>query len=331
MKKVAIFKSDGGYKIGNGHVIRSLILARALKKKNIKCFFLNMKTNFFLNKLIKKEFKLLKIKRNSFNEIKKKINRLNRYYFVIDDFKFPLNLEKKISTLVQKIIVIEDFANKKHYADLIINQNLNRSKNLYKNKSNCKILAGVKYTLIDPSLKKIFKNKKKIIKNILICFGGFDGHQMNLKILKYLSCIERKFNINILISRADFYYKKINSYIKKEKINAKVHLNKNLLEIINTIDFAIISAGNISKEAIVLNIPSIVIATAKDQINNCIRYKNLKKIMYLGEWNKVSKETFIKKFEKILLKESNFINQKEKNNFFDFKGSERISKEIIKL
>ena len=330
-KKVAIFRCDGGSNIGNGHIIRSYLLAIELKKKFIECYFLTKKINFFLKSLIKKEFKIIKIKKNSFEEIKKKIFNLKSDYFIIDDYNFSFDLEKKISQIVKKIIVIEDFPKKKYFSDLIIFQNLNIKS--YKNIDNkkSKLLVGRKYSLIDPKLKKIKikKNKNCIIK-IFLCFGGFDGHKLNIKILHFLQFFKRKFNIEIFINRNDFYCKKILNYIKKKNISAKVYINCKLLDVLKKTDFAIISGGTIAKELIALNIPSLIISTSHDQIDNCLEYEKLKLAKYIGHWNNLKKKIFINNFSEVLDNEKIILNRRNKR-FFDFQGVNRVSKEILKL
>ena len=168
--KTAVFRCDGGPKIGNGHIMRSFVLAKKLSEENIKCYFLLKKYNLFLKNYIKTDFKILFIKRDSYLEIKKKILKLNCDYFIIDNYHFPFILEKKIKQLTRKIILIEDFPEKKHIADLVIDQNFYRLKKNYVNIQNkkCKFLLGEKYSLINPNLKRIKKNKKK--KKIFLIF-----------------------------------------------------------------------------------------------------------------------------------------------------------------
>ena len=58
-KKIAIFRCDGGPNIGNGHIMRSFILAKKLKEKKITCYFLLKKYNLFLKNYIRSEFKII--------------------------------------------------------------------------------------------------------------------------------------------------------------------------------------------------------------------------------------------------------------------------------
>ena len=332
-KKTAIFRCDGGPNIGNGHIMRSFILAKKLKEKKITCYFLLKKYNLFLKNYIRSEFKIIFIKNDNYLEIKKKILKLNCDYLIIDNYQFPFILERKIKDLARKIIFIEDFPRNKHVADLIIDQNFNRKKKNYINIQNkkCKFLLGEKYSLINPNLKKkIKKNKKNYISNILITFGGFDRYKLCFKIIKYLKFIKKDLNITLLINRKDSYSDKILEYSKKNKLSINLLTNSTITDVIEKVDFAIISGGVTAKEIILFDIPCFIISTSKDQLTNCQKYKNLKKVKYLGNWNKVKKILFTKEINYLFNNEKKILVKKEKQ-LFDFKGSDRIAKQILNL
>ena len=332
-KKVAIFRCDGGPNIGNGHIMRSFFLAKKLKEKKITCFFLLKKYNLFLKNYISSDFKILFIKNDNYLEIKKKILKLNCDYFIVDNYQFPFILEKKIKDLTKKIIFIEDFPKKKHVADLIIDQNFYRKKKNYINIQNkkCKFLLGAKYSLINPKLKrKKRKFKKNYISNILITFGGFDRHKLCFKIIKYLRFIKKDLNITLLINRKDNYCDKILEYSKKNKLSINLLTNSSITDVIDKVNFAIVSGGVTAKEIILFDIPCFIISTSKDQLTNCQKYKNLKKVKYLGNWNKINKNLFIKEINNFFNNEKKILKKKEKQ-LFDFEGSTRISKNILNL
>ena len=63
-KKTAIFRCDGGPNIGNGHILRDLILAEHLKKKNVRIIFLIRQCSLFLKNLIKSNFRIITLKKD---------------------------------------------------------------------------------------------------------------------------------------------------------------------------------------------------------------------------------------------------------------------------
>ena len=92
--KTAVFRCDGGPKIGNGHIMRSFVLAKKLSEKNIKCYFLLKKYNLFLKNYIKSDFKILFIKKDTiFKNIPNQIKVGHYHSWVIDEKTLPICFE----------------------------------------------------------------------------------------------------------------------------------------------------------------------------------------------------------------------------------------------
>ena len=123
-------------------------------------------------------------------------------------------------------------------------------------------------------LKKVIKATRLINKEIIIVDDcSNDGTEQWLKEIQ-----KKKFNY-------------ISS--KKNKLFVNLLTNSSLADVIHKIDFAIVSGGVTAKELILFDIPCFIISTSNDQLNNCKKYKNLKKARYLGHWNKIKKNLFI--------------------------------------
>ena len=188
--KTAIFRVDSSYKIGTGHVMRCLNLARVFINYGIKVIFIcrNLKGN--LINLIKKEFQVLILedcqKETTRNNDKKFINDIstnqvldalntislieslniqNFCYLIIDHYFLDKKWEeviqnkyKKDENKLFKILVIDDLFNREHSCDFILDQNIISQKNPYLNLSNqnTNYLLGPYFALLssDYSLKK---------------------------------------------------------------------------------------------------------------------------------------------------------------------------------
>ena len=137
-------------------------------------------------------------------------------------------------------------------------------------------------------------------------------------------------NGRILVNRRDGYCNEILKYSKKNKLFVNLLTNSSIVDVIHKVDFAIVSGGVTAKELILFDIPCFIISTSNDQLNNCKKYKNLKKTRYLGHWNKIKKNLFINEVNNLFNKEKKILNKKEKR-IFDFDGSTRITKHILNL
>ena len=129
------FRVDCSSKIGSGHLMRCIRLSKSLKKNEKEIYFIINKSDYLseIRKLISKEnLKLILInnKRNNLSYKldakstikilkKKKIKKL-----IVDNYEIDSKWEKKVKKYTEKLIVIDDLANRKHYCDIIIDINL---------------------------------------------------------------------------------------------------------------------------------------------------------------------------------------------------------------
>ena len=165
------FIVDASNKIGLGHWSRCLNLSKILKKN--KNYFISR--NYPNNYRKFKNINLIKMKKEKFNiqEIKNKINKFNITILIIDNYKFNYALQKKIKKYVTKLIVIDDYFNKKYFSDILLNYsfvNNNDKIILKKNNPAVKFALGPKYLPLNNRFFELKKNLKprKEIKKILI-------------------------------------------------------------------------------------------------------------------------------------------------------------------
>ena len=164
------FRLNSDEKIGLGHLMRCLRMARVLKSKGYTCIFCLDKKNFL--EVIKSEFKIIdlykgnKLFKDQSTDAKLFLNltKANNEFIVVDDYRLNYLWQKKISLKKNKIIVFDDFENKFNYSDYYINfkPNFFDSKNFSKKilkKKNSKTILGPRYSNVT---KKKLKKQKKI-------------------------------------------------------------------------------------------------------------------------------------------------------------------------
>ena len=66
---------------------------------------------------------MIKIKKGEFDikELKRKINKYTIEILIIDNYNFNLRLQKQIKENVNKLIIIDDYFDKKYFCDLLLN------------------------------------------------------------------------------------------------------------------------------------------------------------------------------------------------------------------
>lgn len=235
-----IFRADSSNIIGSGHIYRSMRVADLLVKKKNKVNFITRNFDGNINSVLKKKYKTHILKDKIFNINKKKNYLMWNKYQQIKDANKTLKIAKKIKaeqvvvdhyglshhwhkTLSKhlKVIVIDDYLNKKIFSDVYINYHLLTKKYLKLRKiinPNCKILLGPKYALLD---QVKIKKKNMLKKNILIYFGSIDSFNVTTVVINILNKIKIN-NLKFLIILG-----KNNK--NKERIIKKYENNKNFI------------------------------------------------------------------------------------------------------
>ena len=320
--KYLFFRVDSSYLTASGHLVRCQRLAQIFQKKYEVIFLVNkFKGNF--NFIIKK-FKKIYLDHNneknlnSKNDSRKTIKILKRYngkkILFVDNYNLNFTWHKKVRKHVDKLVCINDYL-KKNYCDYLINETY-YSENVSQKclKKNTKILSGPKYALI-----KKYKAKKSKKNGIFVFLGSVDEKNITIKLLQILKKIINK-NIYIVIGKKNKNRNKILKIQNKKFFKISKFTNLNLY--LNKCDTAIVGGGSIVWETLYNKLNTIVILTAKNQLQNI---KNLKKdkIVNTLSINQLNEDCM----SRIILQAKN----KKSKNIVDGNGLKRIYKEINKI
>ena len=267
-------------KIGIGHLSRIYNLYKELKKKNTCKIVLDHKQKFlpFFDKsknLIylyeKNKFKSEKKDAQIF--IKKTLLNYKNDIVIVDDYRLGKLWEKKISPHASKVVAIDDFIQKKHFADILINtkpelnkinlETLNVIKNY--NKNGAELLLGSKYSIINNLFNKKYKIKNRKNFNITFYNGGSGNILIYEKIIKLIIKNQKQIIINLVCGP---FTKNTNSIISKYKKIKNIKIinnNDNFYKTLTNTDLLIGSCGLISFEAAKIKLPSILIVMNENQ------------------------------------------------------------------
>jgi len=306
-----IFRSDSSDFIGSGHVKRCLSLAKEIKKRGFESLFICNDFKGNLISEIEKDFRVLKLPKikklpkketnyvnkesytdwlgcsekedaiNTFNLIAN-LKNINIYWIIIDHYSIGEKWEKNFLAIFKnfdksnykiqpKIFVIDDLAHKKHYCDLLLNQNY-YSYDYYKkynNKisENTKLLVGPQYALLSSEYTEakqlIFKREK--VKRVLIYFGNCEN-SIHEKVIKSIS--NKRFaeiSFDYIISKKSKYFEFLKQWEKKLDNLVVMQPKDSLASLILRSDLFIGAGGTTTWERLCLDIPSIVVIVADNQ------------------------------------------------------------------
>ena len=294
-----VFRCDAADipEIGSGHVYRSLIIAKYLKKK----FSLNSKQIVFVIKAKGKYSKNLEILKNhnfeiieiqskikdySIDEVKK-LKKLKANLIVIDRLgKVTKNFYEGIKNNFKKKIIIDDSSIQRKLFDISLNPLI---QNVPKFKGQ---RVGYKYLILDIYKKNNFKIKSEY-RNIFLFFGGHDNKNLAQKVVNSLNLIEFKLNIYLPLA-----YKSLVK-IKKTRHNLIYFRANEYFKKLNKSNIAIVSGGISLFDTILNKKKTICIPQYKHQVLNAKKISKTRAINYLNSENKKFDENLVNLILKI--------------------------------
>lgn len=295
------FRVDSSTNIGTGHVFRCLTLAEALRKMGHTCDFICADLDGNISNLILREGFELKLMSRSKSK-KKNYTVLNRNNYakwlgtsweedsnqtrsilekkkyeilVVDHYALDVNWEKSLRAEIEKIMVVDDLADREHDCDIILDQNLGREIKDYEElvPRESAILCGPKYALIRKQFSKLrnlslARRRDSEIKKILVSMGGVDKNNVTSKVIKALRkapmCSECE--ITIILGATAPWIEQVRKDAQLLKRKNRVLFDvRNIAKLMAESDLAIGAAGSTSWERCCMGLPSIVVELARNQ------------------------------------------------------------------
>lgn len=331
MKKIAI-RADGGSKLGMGHIMRTLVLARELAKTNevfYVCKWDEKNHNTYkpgIDKIIEEGYQVIVIDEEVFFE---KLSGIEADCLITDSYNVDEEYFDITKSLFYKTGYIDDMNLYKFNVDFIINQNINAEYLKYNVNQDAVLMLGPQYTMIREEFKNIKKRKISYkVENILITLGGSDINDITYKLLEYIVDLDYKFHVVIG-----------NGFLNKDKIiefsrgidNIKLYFNPRMSDLMEYCDIAISACGSTLYELCISNVPVIGIIVAENQKSIADYMGKKEMIINLGDYKTLSRNDLVSNVEN-LCNDSELRNRLKRNGHIINKhGVVNIAERINKL
>lgn len=297
----AIFRADASIQMGTGHIMRCLTLADELKENGAEILFICRELPGNLIELIeKKGFKVYRLAfrqldvtentqtkatkshahllgvswQNDAEETKTILQQIGSPvpWLIVDHYALDIHWETQMRRFVNKILVIDDLADRAHDCDILLDQNLYvemDSRYIGLLPDYCKQLLGPCYALLRPEFRELRKRLRKRdehVRRILIFFGGSDPTNETLKALEAvqkLNCPD--ITIDVIVGGSNPHREEIKAFCEQIS-NAMYHCQvENMAEFMADADLAIGAGGVTMWERCYLGLPTIVSIIAPNQ------------------------------------------------------------------
>jgi UDP-2,4-diacetamido-2,4,6-trideoxy-beta-L-altropyranose hydrolase len=289
--KIAI-RADGGSKIGMGHIMRTLVLAKELSKSN-NVFYVSRVDNPLSEKY---KMGIEKVKLEGFNvkEIRENfilsdMKNIRADLLITDSYDVNEIYFNETKKMFNKTAYIDDMNFCNYNVDFLINQNVNADDLNYNVYNGTKLLLGPEYLMLRSEFRKIAEKQiKEKPHDIIITVGGGDPFHITEQILDYVYLLD--YNFHVIIGPS---FSKNSDFEKYEGENIKLYYNADMCKVMNKCDIAVSACGSTLYELAACGIPTLGVIVADNQQKIANKMNELGVIKCAGWYNKLSKGTFV--------------------------------------
>jgi UDP-2,4-diacetamido-2,4,6-trideoxy-beta-L-altropyranose hydrolase len=210
-------------------------------------------------------------------------------WLIVDHYGIDRVWEQQLRPYVGRIFAIDDLANRPHDCDLLLDQNLNiggeeRYRHLVP--PNCRQLIGPRYALLRPeyrAYRQTLPTRTGQVQRVLVFFGSTDPQNMTGKVLEALDVPEfSDLAIDVVVGATSPHRSTLEA-LAARRSQIQLHYSRpHLADLMAQADLAIGSGGTVSWERCCLQLPTLVVSVAENQVSACEALAALGAIVYLG-------------------------------------------------
>lgn len=297
-----VFRVDASIEMGTGHVMRCLTLADALTQAGAECHFICREHPGHLNALITERghivYSLPYIEQHKQRQQSKAeelahanwlgatqeqdlescipiLKLLQPDWLIVDHYAINKPWHQELRAYCQKIMVIDDLADRQHDCDLLLDQTFGRSSEDYLPlvPQDCQVLCGAHYALLRPEFAQwrdysLKRRAQGQLEHLLINLGGVDKDNITTEILQALAntALPDNCRITVVMGATAPWVERVQqqAVLMPWPSEVKVGVN-NMAELMANSDLAIGAAGATSWERCCLGLPTIMVVLAENQ------------------------------------------------------------------
>lgn len=286
------FRVDSSVGMGSGHLMRCLTLAEALREYGAQLHFICRDHKGNLIDLLRQKALPVTVLPDSLitgtsgsvdstvsscasqrQDAKESIDALNKEipdWLVVDHYGLGIEWEQQIRPHVKRLVALDDFPNRPHDCDLLLDQNYSPdAAQLYPQfvPETCKLLLGPHYTLLRKefsSMRQQLKPRNHQVKRVLVFFTAGNDQGETLKAMKGVELFGQAERVDVVVGHSN----PDNPEIIKQchKLNWQYHCQVNYMpKLIAEADLVIGGGGSSNWERCALGVPALVTILAENQ------------------------------------------------------------------
>ncbi|MDD5437309.1 MAG: glycosyltransferase [Candidatus Omnitrophica bacterium] len=328
MTKILIL-TEGGRRIGFGHITRCSALYDALKRRGASPVLV-VNADDSARALFRKKRHVI------FDWIKERARLYSLLkgadVVIVDSYLAGPDLYNKISNRVKAAGYIDDNKRIKYPRGFVINGSIYADDLKYPRTGGVKYLLGTKYTPLRIEFRNVpSKNIRAKAESVMITFGGNDSQSIMQDVLRLLAKSYPEMKKTVIVGNG---CKDLGGIRRaKDRCTELVYAPdaKTMKSVMLGSDIAISAGGQTLYELARTGVPTIAISIADNQLNNIKGWRKAGFIEYAGSWDGGGKvlPNILKCMTKLERRDSRSEKSSAGRAHMDGKGSLRIAEFIL--
>lgn len=300
-----LFRVDASVTLGSGHIMRCLTLAKALQKQGADCHFASRRCDGHLLAMLQQvgfhTFALPDELLSEEDDALATLAMVTQPYqlLVVDHYQLGKRFGQLLRQRCQKIMVIDDLANRPLECDLLLDQNLlpdmdSRYRSLVS--AGCQQLLGPRYALMREEFYQ--PHCQRIPNHLLVSFGGSDEQNLtSLAIAAIASLKSLPVTADIVIGLNNPWQASIKQQCAQLS-NVQLHIQTDAMAVLMQKAQLMLGAGGATHwERCITGLPALVVTVAENQLATTRYLDKLGACVWLGSPADISKKIMAEKIE----------------------------------
>lgn len=293
------FRADASVQIGTGHVMRCLTLADDLREQGAECMFIcRPHAGHLLDMIAQRGHTVVALPGLPTNatgasgdtvhahwlgtdwthdaaDTRQALGAETVDWLVVDHYALDRRWEQALRPSCQRLMVIDDLADRPHDCDLLLDQNLGRTAEDYRGlmPSDATRLIGPQYALLRPEFAKLrstslARRLHPKLKRLLITMGGVDKDNATGQVLDALKAcpLPEGLEITVIMGPHAPWLQHVQAQAQQMPWPTQVLAGvSNMAQLMTDSDLAIGAAGGTAWERCCLGLPSLTLMLVENQ------------------------------------------------------------------
>jgi len=304
------FRADASSQLGTGHLARCLALADELRARGVRtCFVCRPLPNSLDAEVRIRGHELAILPEGRLPEIDPGADVAGTTaalsagmpwdWLVVDHYGLDERWEMPARRVAQKILAIDDVADRRHDADVLLDPGLHQEgARRYAGlvPPSCRVFLGPAFALLRAEfVARPPRETKPGSFRVNVSFGGADPGGMTLRALRALeTCGDPRIDIDVALGSASPHLHAVTEACA-EMARTRLHVDAtHMATLFGLASLAIGAGGSSSWERCRMGLPAIVVSLAPNQRPNCRALGASRAALYLGDAEEVTSEMLAK-------------------------------------